>query len=847
MRRRGYYWLLYTVLLFGLFHIVIHRDTTGSRIPFPSTISLNIVKPEIKFPSKEYFHSFYFNWKFETDTLATYEFLNETPTLYDFVLGSNLINRIRSIKTLQDLTEGLESYEFDPRITLAVYFREILLDVRRNKKLPFSWYDWKDLGSQLNKFINLKSKDRPKCDFVINHMFPKDQLVRLEGLTRSHIFEFGRDAYYSSVESNKAVDTKRYCINKQQGMLCPGFEVKEVYEDSRPESLALQVASYLLNYGVRPLSISIILADMGVLQVEIEQGKKHSPFGMNELFQKYIAGMEPSKNLTFNHLYLFDLLRRFFGKQKTASNLEFLREIPKESFDFDLDSAIQELELSEKRQRLSIHDSNYLKSLKYSKTKGATKYTHFRSPITFQHDYKGQSKHMDIRFFSGLIPSNWDKLTALNSLIRSWFQFMNSQHFTSWLIRGSLYSYLNNARQFPWDDGFKVHMPLNELTKLARKFNQSLIVQNPREGNGRFFLDISPVMIAAGFQGNGYIDARFIDVDTGLYVGISSVQFTSYCIKNERIINNLLENIEQTFGVTGNIVDVFSEIKKYEGTDKMLQFNRENNLLSYKNQELFRLDDISPLRLSVYHGVATYVVNHPLKVLRDRYVVSRYFYGGRMKYFRYRYFPEPAMWLDFKDISNLIGSVDLIGGLTFKAVEELAYKMASGSGNLHQTLIEWINSYELSKYRMLELSVQVDENLSIEQKYNMLEALTTDMMPSKSPFKDPFLDRYQRRMWQKLAKSMFSIGFRPSDLLDQSVIDFDTARFHHLRDVINTTLNETATKFLEKIYNNELIYNFSKVQPVFWIKKHHNEDDNYRRRQPFVRDFGLDNNNSNDD
>lgn len=90
---------------------------------------------------------------------------------------------------------------------------------------------------------------------------------------------------------------------------------------------------------------------------------------------------------------------------------------------------------------------------------------------------------------------------------------------------------------FPWDMDDDVQMPIRDLYRLARDFNQTLVVENighdhiagdvmDSEFNGMstYFIDVTnSITHREKGNGNNNIDARFIDIQTGLYVDITGL------------------------------------------------------------------------------------------------------------------------------------------------------------------------------------------------------------------------------------------------------------------------------------------------------------------------------------
>merc|ERR1712227_18590 len=132
--------------------------------------------------------------------------------------------------------------------------------------------------------------------------------------------------------------------------------------------------------------------------------------------------------------------------------------------------------------------------------------------------------HYDWRFFAGLINFTDRQPPVLHGLLQAYLKFANANNITTWVAHGSLLSWYWNGVAFPWDNDIDVQMPIQDLHRLSREFNQSMIVDLGGESDqevryGRYFLDCGTFIShrTAG-KGNNNIDARFIDVDTGFYI-----------------------------------------------------------------------------------------------------------------------------------------------------------------------------------------------------------------------------------------------------------------------------------------------------------------------------------------
>ena len=83
-------------------------------------------------------------------------------------------------------------------------------------------------------------------------------------------------------------------------------------------------------------------------------------------------------------------------------------------------------------------------------------------------------------------------------MIRVWFQLMESYGYQSWINYGSLLGWKFNGLNMPWDTDIDIQMPIQQLNRLAQELNKTLILENPRFGNSRYWLEVSPTFIRQG-------------------------------------------------------------------------------------------------------------------------------------------------------------------------------------------------------------------------------------------------------------------------------------------------------------------------------------------------------------
>ena len=186
-----------------------------------------------------------------------------------------------------------------------------------------------------------------------------------------------------------------------------------------------------------------------------------------------------------------------------------------------------------------------------------------------------QGCHHDWRFFKS-ITAEPERNQVLHRLVRAWQQFAGNEKIVYWLAHGNLLSWYWQGTNFEWDHDIDIQLPIKQMEYLSVNFNNSIIVFDDEDYIGRYLLEINP-LYADTNRGRGcnVIDARLIDVDTGLYIDLTAVSWN--VIKKRRLL-----------------------------CDK--------NYHSYPS-----LEYLSPLQKTEYEGLSTYVPFRFRTILTDEY------------------------------------------------------------------------------------------------------------------------------------------------------------------------------------------------------------------------------------
>lgn len=264
--------------------------------------------------------------------------------------------------------------------------------------------------------------------------------------------------------------------------------------------------------------------------------------------------------------------------------------------------------------------------------------------------------HFDWRFFKRVDYSHYEKIAILHKLTRAWLRFSSATSLKSWLSHGTLLGWYWNGMNLPWDNDLDIQMTAKSLTKLARNYNQTLVVDLNDHGTGQYLVDVSSNFFNREKQnGNNAIDARFIDIDTGFYVDITGLSFTnssktiSAKEKTSTELNQML-NPNYLQDEQSTTVDLNSLHEKLDQRKKELWTNKE--IFNCKNNHFYELNELSPLKMTLFEGIKAYVPQNYEGILKREYRKGLY----NKIYNRHSFKPFLKLW-----IPQSVCSSDAIG------------------------------------------------------------------------------------------------------------------------------------------------------------------------------------------
>ncbi|CCD24460.1 Mnn4p NDAI_0D01460 [Naumovozyma dairenensis CBS 421] len=632
------------------------------------------------------------------------------------------------------------------------------------------------------------------------------------------------------------VNLRNSSIPKKLPRFTTQFKIKRLFDKLRPEVFQLQARNYILTTQKHPLSLTIVANNNASYQINLEQNERlnlvesnllrnfvedyqNSPEFLKEVPMDSLSTIDselPSGKITpeganveydlvFNHYKVFqdfldnEDIAKIFKVDIPETDKSFfdydLVHLQHEDFEFDVEAKIKELE-SIPESELSPHFKQYLESLKVSSWTIPTLQKKYFEEAGQLQQFKGMGHHRDQRFFNGdnLINDEQEYFGRLNSMIRTFQKFTRSNGLISWLSHGTLYGYLYNGHSFPWDNDFDLQLPIKHLHLLAQYFNQSLILEDPREGNGRYLIDIgTSITVRTNGNGKNNIDARLVDVDTGLYIDLTGLSVSNGEVRenfadwmkkkakelhinldkekvyDESEVKDLdkfdgkdLRKLNCTQLVTWiekhqekfskNDLDKAREAVKKETVDipksrsgsknlnprERYEVNKKLQLFNCRNNHYTNLELVSPLINTVFHGVPALIPSKYIASLKKEYGVPKEYYY--LTFEKMTFLPELRGWFKTHYIdrcSNLHGwfppkFTKLPNTDSLKNISFPAVK------TLYQNIqkagyidmfANHFNCFHATSYRLKELEIQYGADLTPEQKRIYLHDLRTNVAP----------------------------------------------------------------------------------------------------------------------
>ncbi|CDK29055.1 unnamed protein product [Kuraishia capsulata CBS 1993] len=536
---------------------------------------------------------------------------------------------LKRAATRVDEVSSPKPLKFDIRVTLALYLHYIRTEFEKKNptnvpksekvaiSVPFTWSDWVDL-TYLNRYIALPEAQKPTCEWLNSQAWNG---------------RVSRTDYCVDSKDIPLTSLKRIGVSTLEEL--PGLTVIDGMDEPFTEEARLIMGkSHLLTFSPRPFNV-IFLAPNGSYEVNVNAQRRREALTSflikyasdNKIkvtedteitldpakeFQKLLDSVYPrpprlnTDGVDFDHMlqnngYEFSLdPKTFHVSQKDFDNevevyqgrMSDIRKLSSQGYVEN--SKFKELSLS-------VHEYSYYEALLHSKKFNAQTMPRYFHLARLTHKTKENPDdtgwHYEWRFFDGRLKYAKEGFTleemrerekiVLHRLVRNWFRFQYQRGIVSWLTHGGLLAWYWGGMSFPYDIDQDVQMPVQELIRFAKNYNQTLVVEDLNEGFGRFFIDVNtfvPIREAGNKMNN--IDARFIDVDTGLYIDITGLAKTKEP-KPKRYLP-LLGKESKT------------SIKALDAKE----------IYNCREPQFYHISEISPLRYSLYEGV-------PMLIPRD--------------------------------------------------------------------------------------------------------------------------------------------------------------------------------------------------------------------------------------
>ncbi|KAL2824889.1 LicD family-domain-containing protein [Aspergillus cavernicola] len=184
--------------------------------------------------------------------------------------------------------------------------------------------------------------------------------------------------------------------------------------------------------------------------------------------------------------------------------------------------------------------------------------------------------HYDSRFFKEPVPKE-KRSQTLTHIVHSYFEYFNDNGLETWIAHGTLLGWWWNGKIMPWDWDIDTQVSEATLFRLADHFNGTVVQYNTTHPDAQhsYLLDVNPwARQRDRGKGLNIIDARWIDMQTGLYIDITAL----------------------------------SRLDK-----------EKPNEWGCKNHHKYLINDIYPLRQTTFEGVAAKVPFRYEQVLTDEY------------------------------------------------------------------------------------------------------------------------------------------------------------------------------------------------------------------------------------
>ncbi|ODV76705.1 uncharacterized protein CANTADRAFT_27725 [Suhomyces tanzawaensis NRRL Y-17324] len=579
----------------------------------------------------------------------------------------------------------------DPRLAISLTLNHLRHQLAGNStlELPFHWADWVDL-TYLNHELEKPVHERMDCKHV------KEYLECNSKVDRARIYD--NDQYIKCM-SNEDVSPR---LLAKYGFLghsqVPGYIYYDYSDYKTDEKYRLmQGKTFLFTNSPNPYKI-MFLNDHGEDLVYNVTSKQKIIF--SGLMNQYVENNRLSRGkVLLNPVKEFNALVQAegltIGDKTQYQNFSAVKELTPSMFHYgrgDVELQISLYKRMAGRTELDVLQRSFLNSLERSKEHdSANEITYFKmSSMRVNENNTDNGWHYDWRFFNGKLVDNQRTNIILERLMRNWFKFATKNDMTSWIMHGPLLSWYWSGQMFPYDNDIDIQMPVEELVKLGELYNQTLVVEDLNEGYGKFLIDVGTYIHNRDVsKRSNHIDARFIDVDSGIYIDI-----TGLSTSKEATPKNYYKNINDS---------------EDEGT--IMNEDEEKEVYNDRRLHYYNFEHLSPLKMSMFSGVPTYIPNEIIRRLKFEYPR-----GGLVSYEHkdWYFVPKLQNWVHQDQLLSVVDPNDYLEGTDVSKNKLITLAKTISDEQLHGILaqseplqLEFSHSKGLYDFHKAELSYLV--------------------------------------------------------------------------------------------------------------------------------------------